>query len=97
LEYSKLNTKLNITAFVLAILGMALSSLMLYNGHNWGGDFSEYIAQAIALVKGKEAILEQIKNNTFIIDNCDWLFGAYIYPWAILYFYRPFTHYLARI
>ena len=68
--------------YILSALAMILSGLMLYNGHNWGGDFSQYIAQAIALVDSKVA--SQIANNTYIVENSPLHNGLapYIYPWG---------------
>lgn len=67
-------------AFVLAFIACVLSMLMLYNGHNWGGDFSQYIAQSIALIDN--SIDSQIANNTWIIQNSFDGLGPYIYPWG---------------
>lgn len=68
------------SAFVLAFIACVLSMLMLYNGHNWGGDFSQYIAQSIALIDN--SIDSQIANNTWIIQNSFDGLGPYIYPWG---------------
>ncbi len=69
------------------LIAMIVSSLMLYNGHNFGGDFSQYIAQAIALAT--DSIPNQITNNTFIIDKSDGTLGAYIYPWGLSLLLAP--------
>lgn len=70
----------NKISYILASISMILATAMLYNGHNWGGDFSQYIAQAIALVEGN--IAQQIQNNTWIIQNGDSAVGPFIYPWG---------------
>ncbi|MGX2981969.1 glycosyltransferase family 39 protein [Helicobacter sp. 23-1045] len=66
--------------YLLGLVAIILSALMLYNGHNWGGDFSQYIAQSIALVDGNIPL--QVQNNTYIIKNSASGFGPYIYPWG---------------
>ncbi|MWV68936.1 hypothetical protein [Helicobacter saguini] len=76
---SKNTTK---NAFILSVLSILLCVILLYNGHNWGGDFSQYIAQGRALTQGSDAIKTQIANNTFMIQKSDVVLGAYIYPWG---------------
>lgn len=68
--------------YILSALAIILSGLMLYNGHNWGGDFSQYIAQAIALVDNKVAL--QVANNTYIVENSPLRngLGPHITPWG---------------
>ncbi|MDE5580638.1 MAG: glycosyltransferase family 39 protein [Treponemataceae bacterium] len=61
--------------------------LALDGGHNWGGDFSEYIAQARAIVTG--TIDEQVKNNSYIIGNSTPL-GDIVYPWGFPLMLTPF-------
>lgn len=69
--------------YILSALAMILSGLMLYNGHNWGGDFSQYIAQAIALADNNIAL--QIANNTYIVENSPLRNGLapHIAPWGV--------------
>lgn len=67
-------------AFALAFVACILSALMLYDGHNWGGDFSQYIAQSIALIDN--SLDSQIENNTWIIQNSFYGLGPFIYPWG---------------
>ncbi|MGX3044958.1 hypothetical protein [Helicobacter sp. T3_23-1056] len=69
-----------IFALILAIITAFLCVGQVDNGHNWGGDFSGYIAQAIALVQGTTE--QYIAENTLMMDKCDWLFGPYAYPWG---------------
>lgn len=75
--------------YILSALAMILSGLMLYNGHNWGGDFSQYIAQAIALADNNIAL--QIANNTYIIENSPLRngLGPHIAPWGVSLLLAP--------
>lgn len=54
---------------------------MLYDGHNFGGDFSQYIAQAISIAEG--SVETQIQNNSFIIESSQTTLGPKIYPWGL--------------
>mgnify|MGYP004640971751 CR=1 FL=1 len=67
-------------AFILAAITLILCAGQVDSGHNWGGDFSGYIAQGIALAQGNTA--QYIAENTLMMDKCDWLFGPYSYPWG---------------
>lgn len=74
----------------IAITGMFATVFVLLaldGGHNWGGDFSEYIAQARAIVTGTAA--EQVKNNSYIIANSTPL-GDVVYPWGFPLMLTPF-------
>lgn len=71
----------------LGFVEIILSALMIYNGHNWGGDFSQFIAQSIAIVEGKIDL--QIANNTWIIKNSFDGLGPYIYPWGVSLLLAP--------
>lgn len=89
-ENESVNLSARIHSFIGAFLGVLsaiLSAFMLNDGHNWGGDFSQYLAQAIALARGEVA--RQIADNTYIIDNCGRLFGPYIYPWGLSLLLAP--------
>lgn len=67
-------------AALCSMLSLGFALVMIYPGHNWGGDFSQYIAQARALVEGNMDVW--YKKNLFIIENsCDGL-GATVYPWG---------------
>ncbi len=61
--------------------------LVLDGGNNWGGDFSEYIAQARAIITG--TIDEQVKNNTYIIEHSSPI-GDAVYPWGFPFLLAPF-------
>ena len=70
------------TPYFLSALAMILSALMLYDGHNWGGDFSQYIAQAIAFAEGKIPLWRE--NQAYIVDNSPFQIplAPYIAPWG---------------
>jgi len=68
-------------ASCLAALSGLLCFLSLSYGHDWGGDFSEYIAQAISL--SEKTVEEQIQANTYIVDNSDPGFATPVYSWGL--------------
>lgn len=51
---------------------------VIYPGKSWGGDFSQYFAQARAIATG--TIPEWYEKNIFIIDH-SCVIGADVYPW----------------
>ena len=53
---------------------------LIDSNHNWGGDFSQYIAQAKALIAG--TIPTQIANNTLMMSYNDFPYGPNVYPWG---------------
>ncbi len=67
-------------ALILSLITLILCVGQVNSGHNWGGDFSGYIAQAIALANGTTA--QYIADNTLMMSKCDWLYGPYAYPWG---------------
>lgn len=67
-------------ALILSLITLILCVGQVDNGHNWGGDFSGYIAQGIALANGTTA--QYITDNTLMMSQCDWLYGPYAYPWG---------------
>jgi len=68
------------TAAILSFLAILLSYCVLNDGHNWGGDFSQYISQAISIDKG--SVQQQIQSNEFIIQNSPLGLGPTVYPWG---------------
>lgn len=62
-------------------------ALILDGGNSWGGDFSEYIAQARALVTG--TVAQQVRDNTYIIQNSPPLLGDAVYPWGFPFLLAP--------
>lgn len=65
---------------ILALIAFILCAWQINDGHSWGGDFSGYIAQAIALANGEVA--QYITDNTLMMTKSDWLIGPYAYPWG---------------
>jgi hypothetical protein len=64
----------------LFILALLLSYFNLTEGHNWGDDFSQYLAQARAIVDG--SISQQLAANRFILEHSQSGFAATAYPWG---------------
>ena len=67
-------------ACVLASISGAFMLALMDSNHNWGGDFSQYIAQAQALING--TIPTQIANNTLMMSLNDFPYGPNVYPWG---------------
>lgn len=70
-----------ILAALLTLLTFTLGMGMLHNGHIWGGDFSEYIAQGIAIAEG--TVDRQVANNTWIVSHTYVGLGPTAYPWGL--------------
>ena len=60
---------------------------VIYSGKSWGGDFSQYFAQARAIATG--TIPEWYEKNIFIIDH-SCVIGADVYPWMWPLMIAPF-------
>lgn len=60
---------------------------VIYPGKSWGGDFSQYFAQARAIATG--TIPEWYEKNIFIIDH-SCVIGADVYPWMWPLMIAPF-------
>lgn len=69
-----------VIACALACVSAALMLALIDSNHNWGGDFSQYIAQAKALIAG--TIPTQIANNTLMMSLNDFPYGPNVYPWG---------------
>ena len=67
-----------VMALVCAAVSFCFCVGVIYQGKSWGGDFSQYFAQARAIVTG--TIPEWYERNIFIIDN-SCVIGADVYPW----------------
>ena len=68
-----------ILILVLLIVGSSiLTILCIHEGHNWGGDFAQYISQAKSLVEGSQDVL--LAQNTYAMENSDVIIGPYLYP-----------------
>lgn len=64
--------------FCLAVIFFS-SIFVICNGHNWGGDFSQYIAQSRAMLN--DDIDSWLKKQSFIIAESTPGFSPLIYPW----------------
>lgn len=66
---------------MLSVFAFGISVLFIYNGHDWGGDFSEYLGQAIALANG--TVDEQIAHMQFVLENSIPGMCPAVYPWGL--------------
>ena len=64
--------------FLIMLASSILIAACIDEGHNWGGDFSLYIAQTKALVNG--SLSELYAANKFSMDNSIEILGPYLYP-----------------
>ncbi|MEC8858915.1 MAG: hypothetical protein VYE29_02820 [Pseudomonadota bacterium] len=71
---------LNVAASLVLMLGASLQVALLTPGHNWGGDFSAYIMQAISIVEGTTP--EFVARNQFAMENSYTPAGPVTYPWG---------------
>ena len=78
----------NITCAVTGLFSALFILFILDGGNGWGGDFSEYIAQARSLVTG--TLEQQVRDNTYIIQNSPPLLGDAVYPWGFPLLLSPF-------
>lgn len=73
----------------LAALCAAVFAVMaIDSAQDWGGDWAEYISQAIAICKG--TVAQYMADNTFIIDKTGGCLGPYAYPWLFPLMLVPF-------
>lgn len=76
-KISQLNTvQISVIMFLTALI---LSVLFSYDGKSWGGDYSQYFAQARALATN--TVDDWYAKNTFIIDTSAEGIGSDVYPW----------------
>lgn len=75
------------TAAGCAAVSFLLCIGVIYSGKSWGGDFSQYFAQARAIATG--TIPEWYEKNIFIIDH-SCVIGADVYPWMWPLMIAPF-------
>lgn len=80
-----------ITIAVLFLASFGISLIGINNGHDWGGDFSQYIAQARAIDFG--TIDEWQQKNEWIINNSSAYLGANAYPWLFPILIAPIYHF----
>ena len=62
------------------LIGIVLIALCIKDGHDWGGDFSLYIAQAKSI--GNNSIMELYRQNKFTIQHSTSELGPYLYPFG---------------
>ena len=68
-----------------------INSMSFKEGHNWGGDFPQYIAQAKSLNDG--TIDKLIENSTFRYEKSDSiLLAPKLYPWGFPILLAPIYH-----
>ena len=71
--------KLVVAGLLVFVFAMLLASYGIANTHSWGDDFSQYIAQARALVEGN--VNEWYARNSFTIEHSVSGLGSNAYPW----------------
>ena len=76
---------------ILFIASFSISLIGINNGHDWGGDFSQYIAQARAI--DTNTINEWLSKNKWIIDNSSPGLGSIAYPWLFSILIAPIYHF----
>ena len=59
--------------FILVVLAIVAQVFSWTSGHNWGGDFSQYIMQTISLAEG--TVPEFIIRNGFTVNNSSFPIG----------------------
>lgn len=74
-------------ALLCAVLCLIPAVMMIYPGHVWGGDFSQYIAQARALATG--SVESWYEKNAFIISHSGKGLGIPVYPWGLPFILAP--------
>ncbi len=81
----------HIVFVLILLLYLFLSSSILTLGHDWGGDFSAYIKQAVSLLEGTES--ETIEQNSFPIKNSYTTLGPINYPWGFPILISPVIYF----
>lgn len=69
------------TGIFLLFFTIIIATGYIYYGHDWGGDFSEYVSQAIALVDG--TIDVEIEHMLFVLENSIPGMCPAVYPWGL--------------
>ena len=80
---------LYLTILVLVVLPVYLMSIK--EGHQWGDDFAQYLAQARAISNG--SISQFVEDNTYIVLNSPVDMATPVYPWGfpfLISFFVPF-------
>ena len=88
----KPNSKIYYLILLAIILSVFLiNSISFREGHNWGGDFPQYIAQAKSLNDG--TIDKLLDNSTFRYEKSDSvLLAPKLYPWGFPILLAPVYH-----
>jgi hypothetical protein len=69
-----------------------INAISFREGHNWGGDFPQYIAQAKSLNDG--TIDKLLENSTFRYEKSDSaLLSPKLYPWGFPILLAPIYHF----
>ncbi len=75
------NGKEKLISIAIPVLAIIMAMGYLYYGHDWGGDFSEYIAQAMALVDGTVDV--EVAHMQFVLENSIPGMCPAVYPWGL--------------
>lgn len=67
--------------FFLILCSTTLQFALLTQGHNWGGDFSAYIMQAMSIVEGTAT--EYLLANELTLETSSEAIGPVTYPWGL--------------
>jgi len=79
LKAYSLKQKKIISALIICFAAF-LSIISIHKGHNWGGDFSLYISQAISLNSGE--MISLYNENKATMDTSEVVLGPYLYPYG---------------
>ena len=66
---------------LIIILGTIFQILTWTSGHNWGGDFSAYIMQAISITEGNVEKFVELNDQTKKFSSIP--VGPVTYPWGL--------------
>lgn len=79
-KWYKDNKERILACLILCIIALLSSLYGIADTHFWGDDFSQYIAQARALVEGN--VKEWYEHNCFTIEHSMKGLGSSVYPWG---------------
>ncbi len=68
---------------IITIVSAIFSINCIHPGHDWGGDFSLYLAQAKAILDG--SVFQLFEENKFMVQNSSRFAGPYLYPFGFPY------------
>ncbi len=77
-----------ILVFLMVAASGALTISILTHGHDWGGDFAQYIMQADSIVN--RSIGEFMQANRFAMEESSYAVGPVAYPWGLPLYLAPF-------